>query len=84
MNHCSDYSEMLCSLGQDVLDLVQRYRPNALQTQDNTDSVLLLREIFAILEDNTLDDPECFYRIDLIVRAFQRAGIGTRRHAELE
>ena len=33
-----------------------------------------LREIKLILEDDQLDDPECFWRIERIVRVFEELG----------
>ncbi len=33
-----------------------------------------LSQIQKILKDNTLDDPECFYKIEAIVREFERIG----------
>lgn len=40
----------------------------------------VLNEIKEILEDNTLDDPECFARIDAIIHTFHKRNIdiGTR------
>ena len=35
-------------------------------------------------DDPTLQDGECFQRIDAIVSAFHAAGIPTRRHGECE
>ena len=43
-------------------------------------AISLLRQIKEILDDDTLDDPTCFQRIDAIVTAFQDAGLSTRRH----
>ncbi len=44
------------------------------------EAVELLEKIRAILDDDSLADPECFHRIDAIVDAFQSAGIPTARH----
>lgn len=44
----------------------------------------VLSEIKQILDDPSLDDPECFYRVDSIVSAFYRAGLATRRHEDCE
>lgn len=40
----------------------------------------VLTEIKTILDDDTLDDPACFRRIDAIVDAFHKSGISTIRH----
>lgn len=39
-----------------------------------------LADIQAVLNDETLDDPACFRRIDAIVDVFHRHGLGTTRH----
>ena len=35
----------------------------------------VLNEIKEIIEDNTLDDPECFARIDAIIHAFYKISV---------
>lgn len=40
----------------------------------------VLTEIKTILDDDALDDPACFRRIDAIVDAFHKSGISTIRH----
>ena len=72
------------SLGRELIKWVREYDPHLFSLQINTDAVLLLKEIQRILDDETLDDPECFYRIDAIISAFHRAGLDTTRHWELE
>ena len=46
--------------------------------------VQLLRRIKEILDDEALDDPTCFQRIDAIVSAWHEAGLETDRHWECE
>ena len=46
----------------------------------NSKAVKILEEIRAILDDDTLDDPECFERIDRIVSGINKSDIGTSRH----
>ena len=48
------------------------------------EAVKLICRIREILDDPTLQDGECFQRIDAIVSAFHAAGIPTRRHGECE
>ena len=72
------------ALGQELLRWAKEYSPQLLAEQVNTEAVLLLKEIQTILDDESLDDPECFYRIDAIVSAFHRAGLNTTRHWELD
>ena len=47
-------------------------------------AVQLLRRIKEILDDEALDDPTCFQRIDAIVSAWHEAGLETDRHWECE
>ena len=39
-----------------------------------------LEEIRRVLNDDSLEDPECFRRIEAILTALENAGIFTRRH----
>ncbi len=43
-------------------------------------AVRVLAEIRTVLDDEALDDPTCFRRIDAIVSAFHAQGISTTRH----
>ena len=72
------------AVGREVVKWAKNVDTRLLARQVNTDAVLLLKEIQSILDDETLDDPECFYRIDAIVSSFHRAGLSTPRHWELE
>lgn len=46
----------------------------------HSDAVQVLDQIQSVLDDDSLDDPECFQKIEAIVTAFQRYGISTPRH----
>lgn len=57
----------------------------SLRTEDllpimESETVDLLSRIKAILDDDTVEDPECFHRIDAIVSAFWAKGVYTPRH----
>ena len=84
MNDLIEESFYAKALGTHLLRWAKEYNPELLATQVNTDAILLLKEIQTILNDETLDDPQCFYRIDAIVSAFHRAGLDTTRHCELD
>lgn len=43
-------------------------------------AVTLIAQIQTILNDETLDDPDCFHRIEAIVELFHGAGLSTTRH----
>lgn len=78
--------EDLCAraIGRELTKWAKNFDHHQLVQQVNTDAVLLLKEIQTILNDETLDDPDYFYRIDAIVSAFHRAGLSITRHWELE
>lgn len=65
--------EVLKSLsGEDILE--------ALARKTDAAAFQALSEIRAILDDESLDDPACFRRIDAIVETFYRHGLSTTRH----
>ena len=80
MQHLRKKEQYLCQLGLDVLELVE----NSPLKHQKHPAERLLDEIISILDDTSLDDPDCFYRSDAIVRAFQTAGFQTKRHWELD
>ena len=43
-------------------------------------AIEVLEEIRRVLDDDGLDDPECFQRIESILAALEDAGIFTSRH----
>ena len=69
-------------------DLILRYEegisPDAVIKQMESNALSLLEEIRAILTDDTLSDPECFYKIDEIVMAFYHAGVSMDRHCQAD
>ena len=60
--------EVMLSMSQETMDYVEKR------------CFVLLERIRQILADDTLDDPECFQRIEQIVCELERSGIdcGTR------
>lgn len=71
------------ALGRDFLRYLKKYDIPDLAKQVNSDAVDLIKEIKAILDDAALDDPECFLRIDAVVRAFHKYDLSTDRHWEV-
>lgn len=69
-------------LGRELLNHLKDEESNVLQRIKELDSkaVQILEEIQAILDDDTIDDPECFERIDRLVSLYNRNDIGTVRH----
>ena len=72
------------AVGRITLDYLDSYHPEKLAEDVDYEALQLLSEILDILDDKSCDDPECFYRIDRIVRAFHARSISTSRHWELE
>ncbi len=68
------------AIGKQVLDFVRSGDPKKFAEQANSEAVLILEKIRAILDDLSLDDPECFQKIEAIVDTFHDAGISTVRH----
>ena len=54
--------------------------PKEIADAMESSAVRTLEHIRHILNDDTVDDPECFHRIEAIVRAMEDGGIPTVRH----
>ncbi len=67
------------SMGQEILKFVKS-RGVEMDQRVHDEAVELLEKTKTILDDDSLSDPECFYRIDAMVDAFQTAGVPTARH----
>ena len=69
-------------LGQELLKHLKNEESNVLQHIREIDSkaVQILEKIRAILDDDTLDDPDCLERIDQIVSLYHKNDISTNRH----
>lgn len=73
------------ALGRMVLDYVKREDTEAIRQAMESRAVSTLEEIRRILDDDTLNDAECFYKIDELVMLFFRAlEVRTQRHQEAE
>ena len=69
-------------LGWELLNYIKKEESSLSQRIKEIDSraLQILEEIRAILEDDTIDDPDCFERIDRIVSLYNKNDIGTDRH----
>lgn len=65
------------AIGRAAMDCMDR---EALVGAVNSAALALLEEVREILDDDRLDDRECFYKIDAIVSAFHRCGMDVTRH----
>ena len=69
------------SIGEVVLaHLEEEELLRSIVATSETKALQALEDIFSILDDDTLDDPECFQRIAAIIRVFQGLGIYSLRH----
>ncbi len=68
------------ALGELAVKYLESLEPQEIRPLAESEAVKLIAEIQGILNDETLEDPECFRRIDAIVDAFHARGIPTDRH----
>lgn len=68
------------AIGWKVLDYLRREHPGEAAQEVEGDALRILEKIQTILNDDTLDDPDCFERIELIVKTFYANGLSTDRH----
>lgn len=71
-------------IAQEMLRYARASGERFMASRVDSEAVRVLSKIKKVLDDPDLDDPECFYRIDVIVCAFYQAGLSTRRHEECE
>lgn len=70
------------TLGWEVLKYLKANDEHLLELRKETggEALRILEEIQRVLDDDTLDDPECFERIERIVKIFHANNISTGRH----
>lgn len=68
------------AIGKQILDFMRSGDPQIFAEEAKGEAVLILEKIRVILDDPSLDDPECFQKIEAIVDTFHDAGISTVRH----
>lgn len=78
----TEIPKALCekTVEQMVMTYVSGLSADELAPRLNAEAMDLLSQIKAILDDEALEDPECFRRVDAIVSAFWAKGIYTPRH----
>ena len=79
-------AKQLCAnaIGNYIITYLDCLSGEAIAHMTELCAVQLLRRIKEILDDEALDDPTCFQRIDAIVSAWHEAGLETDRHWECE
>ena len=68
------------AIGWRVLDYLRREHPGEAAKEVEGDALRVLEKIQTILDDDTLDDSDCFERIERIVKTFYAHGLSTNRH----
>lgn len=68
------------TIGWEVLNYLRREHPEEIAKEIEGNALRILEKIQTVLNDNTLDDPECFHRIEMIVKTFYANGLSTSRH----
>ena len=79
-------AKQLCAnaIGNYIITYLDCLSDEAIAHMTELCAVQLLRRIKEILDDEALDDPTCFQRIDAIVSVWHEAGLETDRHWECE
>lgn len=79
-------ARQLCAnaIGSYIITYLDCLSDEAIAHMTELCAVQLLRRIKEILDDEALDDPTCFQRIDAIVSPWHEAGLETDRHWECE
>jgi len=67
-------------IGWQVLSYLRDEHPGEVAKEIEGDALRILEKIQKILDDESLEDPDCFQRIELIVKTFYANGISTNRH----
>jgi len=68
-------------IGQEMLKYLKEAEIlKGLELKTESKALQILEEIRRVLDDSSLDDPECFHRIEAIVKVMEANGIHTTRH----
>ncbi len=78
----SCYEELTAQeLGYEVLKYLKETGDlKELERKTETKALQVLEEIRRVLNDDSLDDPACFQRIEAIVNTLEANGVHTTRH----
>ena len=68
------------ALEQLVMNYMNNLNFEDIRSLIESETMDLLSQIMAALEDESLDDPECVQRIDAIIEAFGGKGVYISRH----
>lgn len=68
------------ALGELAVKYLESLDPQEIRSLAESKALELISQIKSILDDDAVDDPECFHRIDAMVDAFHDHGVPTARH----
>lgn len=68
------------AIGKLVVDCLESLETVELPALAESGALKLIAELQALLDDDGLEDPECFRRIDALVDAFHARNVPTHRH----
>lgn len=68
------------AVGAAILEYVKQISPQNMRQKADSSALQLVKEIRMILDDDSLEDSECFQKIEAIVVAFRSQGLTTSRH----
>ena len=72
------------AIGEMVIELLLPVQPKDILAIAEADALILIADIKKILDDDSLDDDQCFFKIDAIVTAFHLTGLTTKRHRDMD
>ena len=68
------------AIGKLAVDYLESLGTAGLPALAESSALKLVAEIKAVLDDDSLEDPTCFQRIDALVDAFYARNVHTPRH----
>ena len=68
------------AIGKLVVNYLESLGTVELPSLAESSALKLIAEIKAVLDDDSLEDPECFQRIEAILTALEDHGVFTTRH----
>ena len=68
------------AIGKLVVNYLESLGTVELPALAESSALKLIAEIKAVLDDDSLEDPECFQRIEAILTALEDHGVFTTRH----
>lgn len=68
------------AIGWEVLTYLKQKHPEDIVKEVERDALYILEKIQTILNDETLNDSDCYEKIELIVQTFYANGLSTNRH----